>query len=98
MTDMSQPTYKSSQLRVHLSRRDEIKGEPVERYDIDLADGAKNVLVVIRVNTHLSQEHIESAAKWLGETCNEMSTEKAKFHGIVLYDNDDFAIDVVEVT
>lgn len=94
---MHQPLYDSPRLKVCCSRRDEIQGEPVERYDIELADGTKNVLLVLRVNTRLASDMIDGAAKWLGDACHQMSGETVKFHGVVLYDNDDFAFDVVEV-
>lgn len=37
-------------LKVVIARRDVVGGEPLERYELPLTDGTKNVLLVLKVD------------------------------------------------
>jgi len=84
-------------MNIRVGRRDEIEGEPLQRVDIQLANGSKNVLMVLRVSPSWNSEEIQTAAEWLGVHCEKMSGNTVKFHGVVIHDTDDYKFDIVEI-
>lgn len=85
-------------LKVVIARRDVVGGEPLERCELPLTDGTKNVLLVLKVDpVKGTPDVIQAASEWLGEQCTKMSGRTVSYHGVVIFDTADITLDVVEV-